>query len=100
VQLYAELLAFATIFLSLTTGKEPTSMLIDQNTKIISVSDLSKLLNFSQFRVKSLITSGHIKAEKVNGRYIIDAKAVNEWWASLTNGKRHNEAEQDQHCAA
>jgi excisionase family DNA binding protein len=75
-------------------------MLIDQDTKIISVSELSKLMNFSQFRVKSLITSGHIKAEKVNGRYIIDVKAVNEWWASLTNGRKHNEAEQDQQCAA
>jgi hypothetical protein len=75
-------------------------MLIDQDTKIISVADLSKLLHFSQFRVKSLITSGHIKAQKVNGRYIIDVKAVNEWWASLTNGKKHNEAEHNQQCAA
>jgi hypothetical protein len=43
-------------------------MLIDHDTKIISVAQLSKLLKFSQFRVKSLITSGYIKAEKVNGR--------------------------------
>ena len=65
-------------------------MLIDEDTKIISVAELSKLLKFSQFRVKSLITSGYIKAEKVNGRYIIDATSVNEWWSSLTNGKKPN----------
>jgi hypothetical protein len=75
-------------------------MLIDQDTKIISVAELSKLLQFSQFRVKSLITSGYIKAEKVNGRYIIDAKSVNEWWTSLTNGKRRDESEHNQQFAA
>jgi hypothetical protein len=75
-------------------------MLIDHDTKIISVAQLSKLLKFSQFRVKSLITSGYIKAEKVNGRYIIDATSVNDWWTSLTNGKRRDEAEHNQQCAA
>jgi len=68
-------------------------MLVEDDTKIISVAQLSKLINFSQFRVKSLITSGYIKAQKVNGRYIIDAKSVNEWWSSLTNGKKRNEAQ-------
>jgi hypothetical protein len=96
----AELLAITRHFLSLLTGKELTSMLIDHDTKIISVAELSKLLKFSQFRVKSLITSGYIKAEKINGRYIIDAKSVNEWWASLTNGKKHGDAEQNQQFAA
>jgi hypothetical protein len=48
--------------------------------------------------VNSLIASGHIKADKVNGRYIIDVKTVNEWLASLTNGKRRDEAEQNQQC--
>ena len=75
-------------------------MLIDQDTKIISVAQLSKLLKFSQFRVKSLITSGYIKAEKVNGRYIIDATSVNDWWASLTNGKMRNETEHNHQFAA
>jgi Helix-turn-helix domain len=75
-------------------------MLINQETKIISVAELSKLLKFSSFRVKSLITSGYIKAEKINGRYIIDAKSVNEWWASLTNGKMRNGAEENQQVAA
>jgi hypothetical protein len=75
-------------------------MLIDRDTKIISVAQLSKLLKFSQFRVKSLITSGYIKAEKVNGRYIIDATSVNDWWASLTNGKRRNETEHNHQFAA
>jgi hypothetical protein len=74
-------------------------MLIDRDTKIISVAQLSKLLKFSQFRVKSLITSGYIKAEKVNGRYIIDATSVNDWWALLTNGKRR-EAEHNHQFAA
>ena len=75
-------------------------MLVHQDTKIISVSELSKLLKFSSFRVKSLITSGYIKAEKINGRYIIDAKSVNEWWASLTSGKMRNDAEDAQQVAA
>lgn len=75
-------------------------MLIDQDTKITTVAELSKLINFSQFRVKSLITSGYIKAEKINGRYIIDAKSVNGWWASLTNGKKPNQTEQTQQVAA
>jgi excisionase family DNA binding protein len=70
-------------------------MLIDQNTKIISVSELAKLLNFSQFRVKSLIASGYIKAQKINGRYIIDSQSVNDWWISLTNGKKRSEAQRD-----
>jgi hypothetical protein len=74
-------------------------MLIHQDTKIISVSELSKLLKFSQFRVKSLITSGYIKADKINGRYIIDAKSVNEWWFSLTNGKMRHNAEENQVAA-
>jgi hypothetical protein len=69
-------------------------MLVHQDTKIISVAELSKLLKFSSFRVKSLITSGYIKAEKINGRYIIDAKSVNEWWASLTSGQKRNEDQQ------
>jgi excisionase family DNA binding protein len=75
-------------------------MLVHQDTKIISVSELSKLLKFSSFRVKRLITSGYIKAEKINGRYIIDAKSVNEWWASLTSGKMRNDAEDAQQVAA
>jgi hypothetical protein len=69
-------------------------MLIHHDTKI-----LSKLIHFSQFRVKSLITSGYIKAEKINGRYLIDAKSVNEWWFSLTNGEKRN-TEQNQQVAA
>jgi hypothetical protein len=96
VRLYLPLLGIASLFLSLLIGKEPTSMLIDNHTKIISVAELSQLINFSQFRVKSLITSGYIKAEKVNGRYLIDAKSVNEWWFSLTNGKKRDDAEQNQ----
>ena len=75
-------------------------MLIDPDTKITSVAELSKLINFSQFRVKSLITGGYIKAEKINGRYIIDAKSVNEWWASLTNGKKPDQTEHNQQVAA
>jgi hypothetical protein len=74
-------------------------MLIDQSKKITSVSELSQLLGWSPFRVKSLITARYIKADKINGRWIIDAKYANDWWASLTNGDRR-EAEQDQHCAA
>jgi hypothetical protein len=94
-----QLLAIARLFLSLLIAKEQTSMLIDHNTKIISVAELSKLINFSQFRVKSLITSGYIKAEKINGRYITDAKSVNEWWFSLTNGEKRN-TEQNHQVAA
>ena len=75
-------------------------MLIDDDTKFISVSELSELINFSSFRVKSLITSGYIKAEKVNGRWIIDAKSVNKWWDSLTNGTRRAELHQDQQLVA
>src|ERR1700722_19528254 len=100
MRLYCPLLPIATIFLSLLFGKEPRNMLIDQDTKIISVADLSKLLKFSQFRVKSLITSGYIKAEKVNGRYIIDATSVNEWWVALTNGKKRNETVPNQNLFA
>jgi hypothetical protein len=68
-------------------------MLVEDDTKIISVAQLSKLINFSKFRVKSLITAGYIKAEKVNGRYFIDAKSVNQWWSSLTNGKKRDDTE-------
>jgi hypothetical protein len=75
-------------------------MLIHHETKIISVAELSKLLKFSQFKVKSLITSKYIKAEKINGRYIIDATSVNEWWLSLTNGKKRSDTEQNQQVAA
>lgn len=75
-------------------------MLIHQDVKITTVAELSQLLQFLQFRVKSLIISGYIKAEKVNGRYIIDAKSVNEWWASLTNGKRHDDTVQSEQVAA
>jgi hypothetical protein len=87
-------------FLVTTNGKEPTSMLIPHDTKIISVTELSTLINFSQFRVKSLITSGYIKADKINGRYLIDAKSVNDWWESLTNGKKLSPTTHDQQFAA
>jgi hypothetical protein len=96
----ADITCFCKSFLVTNHWQGAESMLIDQDTKIISVAELSKLLQFSQFRVKSLITSGYIKAEKVNGRYIIDAKSVNEWWTSLTNGKRRDEIEHNQQFAA
>jgi hypothetical protein len=100
MQLCSKLLAIATTVLSRLIGKEPTSMLIQQDTKIISVAQLSTLIRFSQFRVKSLITSGYIKADKINGRYLIDAKSVNEWWDSLTNGKKPSPTTHDQQVAA
>lgn len=75
-------------------------MLIPHDTKIISVTELSTLINFSQFRVKSLITSGYIKADKINGRYLIDAKSVNDWWESLTNGKKLSPTTHDPQFAA
>jgi hypothetical protein len=74
-------------------------MLMDQNKKILSVAELSQLLDWSPFRVKSLLTAGYVKADKINGRWVIDAKSANDWWTSLTNGERRD-AESNQHCAA
>ena len=55
-----------------------------QNVKLYSVPDVSQLLNVTTVSIRNYIKQGHLKGQKVMGRWFVSEEEVREFLETLS----------------
>ena len=56
-----------------------------QDTILYSVPDLSQMLNVTTVSIRNYIKQGHLKGQKVMGRWFISEKELSDFLKTLSN---------------
>ena len=56
-----------------------------QNVKLYSVPDISRILNVTTVSIRNYIKQGHLKGQKVMGRWFVSEEALSSFLKALSN---------------